>query len=360
MSLRWLTKQWNRAKRFVSLNTGSCIAPPSLLIIHPTYRCNLKCYMCFTQPEIEREIQEGMNGGELSIPEWMDVIKQGFSFGVERIWIAGGGEPLLKEGVLDLMAYVKRLGLRGMLITNGVLAGEGFRKTVVDSGWEQVVFSIDAADKKTYERIRGRDFYERICKNLKALTDLRCERGLKKLRVSIYTVVLPENIKSLREIIGFAGESGVDKVTFGNAFPESRDAVLDMTYKEEKSFYRDALDFAEKIGVKTNLDIFLRKRETLSRLSCTKPWTQMGVRYDGRVEPCALSKEIVGDVRENSLREIWGSMEYRDLRRKRYVGEFEDYCDNCDILDQEMFLFSKSFYRYPGRLLEFLKKDSQF
>jgi radical SAM protein with 4Fe4S-binding SPASM domain len=116
---------------------------------------------------------------------------------------------------------------------------------------------------------------------------------------------------------------------------------------------------AERLGIKTNVEIFLNKREYLENPICTKPWTQMGVRFDGEVEPCALSKEIVGDVSNNSLREIWKSSEYREIRRRRISGKFDEYCKNCDIYDQHMFRFSGKFYLNITGFMNYLWRGSQ-
>jgi radical SAM protein with 4Fe4S-binding SPASM domain len=347
----------NRLRRLISIHGSKTLAPPSLMIVHPTHRCNLDCYMCFSQPNIREG--GGNRGEELGIQQWMELVSAASEWGVERVWVVGGGEPLMKEGIRDLLRHVKAKRMMGLLSTNGVLFDEEYARLLVEIGWDQVIFSIDAATPHAYRKIRRRDCFDTVRRNIRALADIREGRGRRVPEIILYVVVLPENYKDLDRMIVLGREVGADKVIFGNAFPENPASTLTERQEEEaKQTYIRASKLAVKLGVRTNIGLFHRKREYLQNLMCTKPWTQIGIRFDGKVEPCALSKEVLGDVNEKSLQSVWESPEYAEFRRKRRNGEFADYCDNCDIFDQHMFRFSRDFLTRPAELLEFLRRGS--
>ena len=67
---------------------------------------------------------------------------------------------------------------------------------------------------------------------------------------------------------------------------------------------------------------------------CFLPFCQMVIRPDGKVSLCcsdALGKYTLGDVREQSILEIWNSDKYRDIRR-RVLEDITsiDLCRFCD------------------------------
>lgn len=352
-----IKKQKNRVLRFMSLKTGKTLAPPSLLIVHPTNRCNQNCYMCFTQPRIKKANQR--DGVELSGEKILELISDAKNWGVERIWFTGGGEPLLRREIHEMLRKVKSLGLKGLMSTNGTLLDEKIGTLLIELQWDQIIFSIDAATPESYGLIRGGDYLGKITSNIRRLSQLKKEHSSSKPEMIIYTVVLPENYSTLDKIIEFGHSIGVSKVIFGNAFPESPTSILTPQQEEEaKESYKRASELAKKLGVKTNIQLFLKKRYYLENLICTKPWTQMGIRFDGNVEPCALSTELMGNVNRNSLQNIWGGAEYGEIRKKRFNREFAKYCDNCDIYDQHMFHFLNDFYRHPMYIMKFLQSES--
>jgi radical SAM protein with 4Fe4S-binding SPASM domain len=314
--------------------------------------------MCLTQPQIKKRKQSDKK--DLSTKKLLNLISDAKKWGVEIVWLVGGGEPLLRKDIRIIASRVKTLGLKGLMTTNGVLLDEHISRLLIELQWDQVIVSVDAATPETYEKIRGLDYLEKISGNIRNLSRVRKELRSEKPEIIIYTVVLPENYNALDKIVEFGNHNGADKVIFGNAFPENPASMLTSKQEEEaKTCYRKAADTAKRLGIKTNVGIFLKKREYLENRLCTKPWTQMGVMFDGKIQPCALSKEIMGDVNKNSLMEIWRSKEYQDLRKRRVKNEFDEWCKHCDIYDQHMFRFSQEFYRHPISLIKYLNTESQ-
>lgn len=345
----------NRIRRLVGARTGRTQAPPSLLILHPSGRCNLGCYMCFTQPAIKKRGY----GRELTLEGLMKLVSDAAEWGVERVWLCGGGEPLMKEGIGTLMSHVKSVGLKGLMSTNGLLFDEGMSELAVEAGWDQVIFSLDAADPETYGTIRGRDCFKAVKENIEGLARMKRRHSSAKPEIIIYSVILPENHGRLEDIVRFGHEVGAAKVIFGNAFPENPASAL--SPEQEKAalpLYGKTALLAKRLGVATNVGLFARKRQYLDDLVCSKPWTQIGVRYDGLVEPCALSDEVMGDVRHQTLREIWASQRYVEFRMRRHSGEFSKYCENCDIFDQHMFRVSGGILARPVEAARYLLKGS--
>src|ERR1035437_22912 len=75
--------------------------------------CNFKCIYCYTA-----DTNNSCNGDELTLEEQQRVILQGKDMGVRKIIILGG-EPMLYPHILDMIRFIRNLGLEVELFTNG-------------------------------------------------------------------------------------------------------------------------------------------------------------------------------------------------------------------------------------------------
>jgi radical SAM protein with 4Fe4S-binding SPASM domain len=62
---------------------------------------------------------------------------------------------------------------------------------------------------------------------------------------------------------------------------------------------------------------------------CIIPWTSMMIDTSSKVKPCCHSSEIIGDCSQNSLREIWNSVETKQLRKNMLENKKIESCKSC-------------------------------
>lgn len=78
-----------------------------------------------------------------------------------------------------------------------------------------------------------------------------------------------------------------------------------------------------------------RSRVYFLRSSCSYPFTQMNIRPDGKVSLCcndALGKFTLGDLKEQSLLEIWNGEKFWDIRKRMLKGRHcISMCQQCDV-----------------------------
>ena len=79
-----------------------------------------------------------------------------------------GGEPLLFNGIYDLIRFATEEGICTSLGTNGTLVTKEVAKKLKESGLKKVVVSIDG-NKKTHDKIRGKKNYQKAMNGLKYL-----------------------------------------------------------------------------------------------------------------------------------------------------------------------------------------------
>jgi cyclic pyranopterin phosphate synthase len=115
-----------------------------------TDRCNYKCVYCRTG-------NEGAQYSELPIPDYVRIIRIFVGLGIEKVRLTGG-EPLLRQGLLDLVGELAKLRTNACqpldiaLTTNGHLLAS-LAQPLAEAGLTRVTVSMDAVDPAIFARI---------------------------------------------------------------------------------------------------------------------------------------------------------------------------------------------------------------
>ena len=152
-----------------------------------TYNCNLRCKMC---PFWKRSTKDSSTEREKAI--------------LRRIYDSGacgiafeGGEPLLRNDLVEILAFSRSLPLHTNLVTNGTLLESKIDQ--IASYINGVVYvSLDGMEK-THDTIRGVDGCFR-----KAIRGIIASR--KKVPVTINTTIMAENIHEIEDMVKLAKE----------------------------------------------------------------------------------------------------------------------------------------------------------
>jgi cyclic pyranopterin phosphate synthase len=144
--------------------------PITDLRVSVTDRCNYKCVYCRTG-------NEGAQYAELSIEDYLRMVRVFVSLGVEKVRLTGG-EPLLRSGLVSMLRELAEMRtaflpdgsfadgngapLDTALTTNGHLL-EGLAQSLKDAGLKRVTVSMDAVDAETFSAItRVPRSYEKV------------------------------------------------------------------------------------------------------------------------------------------------------------------------------------------------------
>ena len=119
------------------------------LRVSVTDRCNLRCFYCLP----EEGVASSPQGDILSLEELLELIRVATENGIRRIRITGG-EPLLRRGLVPLLAQVKALpGVEDLsLTTNGLLLEEGAAQ-LRRAGVDRLNFSLDTLRPERFREI---------------------------------------------------------------------------------------------------------------------------------------------------------------------------------------------------------------
>jgi len=135
-----------------------------------TDRCNYRCVYCRTG-------NDGAQFSELPLADYARLLRIFVSLGVEKVRLTGG-EPLLRQGLLELVRETAQLrspftdeALDIALTTNGHLLAP-LAQPLKDAGLSRITISMDAVDPETFTRItRVPGSFERVRAGIRAAQD---------------------------------------------------------------------------------------------------------------------------------------------------------------------------------------------
>ena len=139
--LRMSWRHWRAQRRHRRQQRRINGTIPSVLAISPTMRCNYNCQGCYSRGRPE--------DNELSTDELNALFSEAEDLGIHSV-VLTGGEPLLRNDMLDLIAQHRRLLF--FLITNGSLITPDIARHIARNGNLIPLVSIEGFASDTNER----------------------------------------------------------------------------------------------------------------------------------------------------------------------------------------------------------------
>jgi radical SAM protein with 4Fe4S-binding SPASM domain len=292
--MRWI----NRAKLLWSYLRRSPRVPglPVEYIVETTAKCNIYCPMC--PRETHKQPKEDMSD------QVFERLVEGASATAEHMMLIGLGEPLLDPKIFDRVTYCEQHGVSTLLSTNGTLLDEKMAEKLLATPLAHITLSFDGASKETFETYRKGAKFEKVRENFVRFAQMKQARG-SKLQIVLQMVRMPGNAHEVEDFRHFWNAvEGVDQIRV----------------KEDE----------------TNLVQPEVHRLAAGGRPCHYLWRgALYVKHDGRVFPCCQSYMLngapVGDLRTQSLPEIFNSDEMRGLRKLHSEGRAGeiDMCARC-------------------------------
>lgn len=300
---------------------------PQLLNIAITDMCNLGCKHC------PRTYNDSIDLDQLDPKTVKDMIDE-VSPETAKIQVSAGlGEPLLYDGIFDVIEHAKDNNMRVRMMSNATVLDEEKAKRLLDLDIDHLAISLDGATPETYEKIRvGADF-ENVISNIDRFCTLRDEH-----RSSVQTQLSPvlfvgENLEELPRFIELANEIGVHKVGFNDLIPspemegistENLDTATDEKLERVEEVFTETRQLASELGV----DLKLPTGETSA---CTEPWHMLTVTTTGKVRPCCTGpyQNFVGDLAEEGIDEIWRGEAFIHWREQMLSDTPQKACVDC-------------------------------
>ena len=315
------------------------------LYLEVTNRCNLLCETC------PRTFEELEPPADMSWELFTRIVDQVPN--VARVVMHGVGEPMLVKNLPDMIRYLKARGTYVLFNTNGTLMQPKRFQELIDTGLDELRVSLDAADRESYAKIRGKDFFNRIVRDVGKFIAYQKQVGATTPRVSLWLTGLKETVDQLPEFVRLAAQMGVtevhlqrlvfDEIGYGKA--TAANSLFESTQEAERRAIEAAQEIARPLGVTldasgaTEPGLSLKRQDDRAWAACRRPWSLMYFTAHGRALPCCIapfsvrgySNYTLGDATQQELREIWNSPAYRDFRSSLLSDVPPAPCQNCGM-----------------------------
>jgi MoaA/NifB/PqqE/SkfB family radical SAM enzyme len=322
--------------------------PPVCVYLEVTNRCNLLCTTC---PRTYEELEPP---ADMSWELFTSIVDQVPD--LARTVLHGVGEPMLVKALPRMVRYLAERGVYTLFNTNGTVLGERSGRALIDAGLDELRVSLDASNATSFREIRGKNYFGRILKNVRAFRDLQEREGHTKPLVSTWLTGLKDTISELPAFVRISAEVGVkevylqrlvyfDRNTIGMARPdqtlfEHMTQVEARTLEEAESLARELGITFSASGAASEPGLSLRNSDGASPWSlCRRPWTLMYFTANGRALPCCIAPfsqhgyehYTLGDATQQTLREIWNGPAYREFRHALLSDRPAAACASCGL-----------------------------
>ena len=288
--------------------------------IEPTNYCNLSCSMC------PRELNRPF--GYMDVSLFQKIIDESILYGKRLIiTVNKDGEPLLHPELPKMVKYVKdkKAAHKINFYTNGILLSETKSLELINSGLDTIHISIDAFSKGTYKKVKNSQKLEIVEENVKGLVELKKKYHSKIPLVVVKIIHTPDTHDEIKP------------------FMNRWKGIADFVEIGEYHTWDGTLD---------NSSLFDQTDSTMrrKRYPCTFLWYNPVILWDGRVTTCCVDyqgKGVIGDIKENTLAEIWQGDTLQKIRKAHLEGQYSTIplCSKCQFwrceVDIEKWLRSK-------------------
>lgn len=283
---------------------------PHMIDLELTNTCNFRCLMCptgnfsqqrdkgFMSEEVYYSVLDGL--GEHNIP----------------IRYIRWGEPLTHPNIVEFLEAAKKKGHLLHVNTNGSKLTDELIDELLAIPLDSIKFSFQGVDKKSYAEMRNIDYFEGLTDTMRRLIERRGELRRPFVQASTtITYETKEQVRAFRELFGGIA----DVVNVGRT-------VLEYVDLNAVRLRPDEYEMLKK----------LKEEESVVRVhpECPEVFDKISVNWDGTVTACCMDSEnmmIIGDVRENTIEEIWKCDQlthYREMLAEMRHDEL-DLCKSC-------------------------------
>ncbi len=297
------------------------VTAPYRMDLALTYRCNVNCTHCY--------VIRDKNYPELSTEEWKKIIKRLYEIGIPHV-VFTGGEPTLRDDLVELVEYAEETGLVTGLLTNGVmLCDKKFVKKLESAGLDHVQITIESHIPEVHNKMVRAESFEKTLQGIK-----------NALKTTIYTItnttLTKLNAPYIEDTIEFLHTLGV-RVFACNGLIYTAPKRQRFGFKETE--LKPILEKIRNKAAELNMRFIWYTPTQYCNLNpvelelgpktCTAAKYNMCIEPNGDVIPCQGYYETMGNILKDPWENIWNSKVAVSLRNREWI---EEKCRECTLL----------------------------
>lgn len=279
---------------------------PLVVVLNTTFRCNLRCGYCYGQYFNRQE-------SDFTTDELICLVDDLAKMGTRSITL-GGGEPLIRQDIGEIIKRIKSKGMECGMNTNGILIP---RRAAELRQVDMVTVSLDGP-KEMNDANRGEGTFEKIMAGI----DAALAAGIK---THTTTVLSRYNCACIDWIVTLAKQKGL-QAEFNLLFHQSHDKSDSDRFMPEDETLRKAVRriaqlkaegapilFSEKVYQYVarwpdyRQRLIMGKKPDFPRIPCYAGRFMMFIDADGRTYPCVQLIDVFQglDFRKVGIKQAW-------------------------------------------------------
>jgi MoaA/NifB/PqqE/SkfB family radical SAM enzyme len=315
-----------------------------------TNQCNHLCIHC-SLGHAEYRKQPVI---EMPLSVWERLEDELFPY-MESVIFGGNnlGEQMVASCWDTYFDRLMKFPLRPEFITNGTLFNdERVEKTVAKEC--EIRFSIEAAKKETFEKIRGKS-YDLVMNNIKKLHQEKQRHPGNKTVLVFGVTIFRDNIEELPLMVDLATDLGIERMEVHHLHPSFQEhryqsliyhrSLCNQKLQEAREralklgiWFLGPMDFPMEPMQRVSNKLKSQKQKSELPDRCILPWSWVSINESGEVMPCCAMPLVMGNLKRQSFMTVWNNYKYRHLRRTVNSNRPVGICRHChDRLDEDLY-----------------------
>ncbi len=158
-----------------------------------TQQCNLACYYCHREGEVENPGQPPI---EMSPDEIAKVVELVADLGIRKIKLTGG-EPLARTDIIEIIEKISPYLNDLSMTTNGILLGK-YGELLKKAGLDRVNISLDTLDPAIYQQLTGKNYLSKVIEGINTVKN----NGINPIKLNM-VLMKDVNETELDEMVRF-------------------------------------------------------------------------------------------------------------------------------------------------------------
>jgi SynChlorMet cassette radical SAM/SPASM protein ScmE len=323
------------------------MSTPKSLELEITGACNLRCAYCshFTSA--------GDVDHDLPAEEWLSFFEELGRCCVMNVTLSGG-EPFYRKDLKQLIQSIVRNRMRFNILSNGTLITDEIARFIASTGrCNGVQVSIDGSTPISHDVFRGDGAFSQAIRGIHILQ----KHGL---AVPVRVTIHRQNVRDLESIARLLLEDiGLPSFSTNAAshmgLCRRNTQMVELTIAERSLAMEKLLELNKKYNgrisaaagplaeARTWLVTEKARREGRESIpgrgyltGCNGPMSQLAVRSDGVIVPCAQLPHIeLGRINRDDLEEVWQNHPKLHTLRARHSIPLSDFafCQGCPYIN---------------------------
>lgn len=279
---------------------------PNEIKIEVTAKCNLNCQFCYNKNSFIREVPD------LPKNDLFKIIDQIRELGIKKIRFTGG-EPFLRNDIIELITYAAQQGIYITVNTNGILLNR---------------YNLKLLSKKVDRFLLPFHFFEK--KEINRLIKLISEIKKVGIDVVVNTILIKENIKKLELFYNLIKKINV-RWFLARPIPTKENKVP-INNNDIQVIIKKILGFREIIPI-DNIpfcSFYPQEVEIFSQgARMCGIFDKLVISPTGEIKPCYSINEKIGEATKGELKKAWEIGLSYEIRK---LSKFPLICKSCKYL----------------------------